>query len=78
MGSVEAAGGERGCDDFGGKHFAESGHVVGGARRDFAHGGDAAQQFVEGFEIGAEFGVEFGEAGGAEEFAGGIVVAFLE
>src|SRR6202023_3573704 len=44
----------------------------------FADGGDAAQEFVERLEVGAQFGVEFGEAGGAEQFAGGVVVAFLE
>ena len=76
--SVESAGGEGGGDDFAGKHFAESGDMVGGAGRDFADGGDAAQKFVERFEVGAQFGVEFGEAGGAEQFAGGIVVALLQ
>ncbi len=78
MDSVEAVGGEGGGDDFAGEHFAESGDVVGGAGRDFADGGDAAQEFVERFEVGAQVGVEFGEARGAEQFAGGVVVAFLQ
>ena len=78
MGSVEAAGGEGGGDDLAGEHFAEGGDVVGGAGSDFADGGDAAQEFVERFEVGAQFGMEFGEARGAEQFAGGVVVAFLQ
>ena len=76
--SVQAARGEGGGDDFAGKHFAEGGDVVGGARRDFADGGNAAQEFVERFEIRAQFGMEFGEEGGAQQFAGGVVVTFLE
>ncbi len=76
--SVESAGGEGGGDDFAGEHFAEGGDMVGGAGSDFADGGNAAQEFVERFEVGAQFGVEFGEARGAEQFAGGVVVALLQ
>ena len=78
VGAVESAGGEGGGDDLAGEHFAEGGDVVGGARRDFADGGDAAQEFVERFEVGAQFGVEFGEARRAQQFAGGVVVALLQ
>ena len=78
MGAVEAACGEGSGDDFAGEHFAEGGDVVGGAGRDFADGGDAAQEFVERLEIGAQFGMEFGEARGAQQFAGGVVVALLQ
>ena len=78
MDAVQSAGGEGGGDDFAGEHFAEGGDVVGGAGSDFADGGNAAQEFVEGFEVGAEIGVEFGEARGAEQFAGGVVVALLQ
>ena len=42
------------------EHFAESGDVVGGARRQFADGRDAAQQFVQRFEVGAQVAVETG------------------
>ena len=76
--SVQTAGGEGGGDDLAGEHFSEGGDMVGGARRDFADGGDAAQQFVERLEVAAEFGVEFGEERGAEQFAGGVVVALLQ
>ena len=76
--SVESARGKSGGDDFAGEHFAEGGDVVGGAGSDFADGGDAAQEFVERLEVGSEFGMEFGEARGAQQFAGGVVVAFLQ
>ena len=69
---------EGGGDDLARKHFAEGGDVVGGAWSDLADGGDAAEEFVERFEVLAKLGMEFGEARGAEEFAGGVVVAFLQ
>ena len=78
MGSVESAGGEGGGNDLAGEHLAEGGDVVGGAGRDFADGGDAAQQFVESLEVGAQVGMEFREKRGAEQFAGGVVVALLQ
>src|ERR1035441_6077149 len=78
VGSVQSSRGERGRDDFAGKHFAEGGDVVGGAGSDFADGGNAAQQFVERFEVRAQFGMEFREECGAQQFAGGVVVTFLE
>src|SRR4029077_20729633 len=56
-----------GGDDLARKHLAEGGDMIGGAGCDFADGGDAAEEFVERFEILAELGMEFGEAGGAEE-----------
>ena len=65
--SVEAAGGEGGGDDFAGEHLAEGGDMVGGARSDLADGRDAAQQFVEIFEVGAQFGMKFSEAGPCRE-----------
>src|SRR5450631_77008 len=78
MGSVEAASGEGGGDDFAGKHLAEGGDVVGGAGRDFADSRDSSKEFVEGFEIRAQVGVEFGESSGAQQFTGGVVVALLQ
>ena len=78
MSSVQTAGGEGGGDDLAGEHFAEGGDVVGGAGRDFSDGGDAAQKFVESLEVAAEVGMKFGEARGAEQFAGGVVVALLQ
>ena len=52
--------------------------MVGGAGSDFADGGNAAEEFVERFEVLAELGMEFGEARGAEEFAGCVVMALLQ
>ena len=71
----QAAGGESGRHDFAGKHFAERGDVVVGAGSDFANRANAAQQFVEVFEVGAQVAVKFGEQGGAEEFSGSFIVA---
>src|ERR1700683_4975763 len=78
MDSVEAACGNGSGDDFAGEHFAEGSNIVGRAGSDLADGGDAAQKFVERFKVNAQFGVEFGEAGGAQQFAGGVIVALLE
>src|ERR1017187_3407931 len=67
-----------GCRDAGAIGSDEGGDVVGGAGSDFADGGNAAQQFVERFEVRAQFGMEFREECGAQQFAGGVVVTFLE
>ena len=61
----QSAGDESGSDDLARKHFAERGNVVVGARSDFADRANAAQQFVQIFEVGAQVAVKFGEQGGA-------------
>jgi hypothetical protein len=76
--SGQSAGNEGGGDDLAGENFAERGDVIVGAGSDFADRADAAQELVEVLEVGAEIAVEFGEERGAEEFSGGIVVAFAE
>jgi hypothetical protein len=78
VGSIEPAGCEGGCDNLAGEHFSKGGDMVGGARGDFSDGGDAAQKFVESFEVAAKVGMEFGEACRAEEFAGSVVMALLQ
>src|SRR5208282_4100081 len=78
MNAGQAARGESGGDNFARKHLAVGSDVVVGAGSDFADRANAAQQFIQLFEVGAEVAVEFGEQGGAEQFSGGIVVAFAQ
>ena len=56
--AVNAPRGESRSHNLAGKEFAEGGDVVGGARRQLADGGDAAQQFVERLEVGAQVAVK--------------------
>ena len=46
--------------------------------RELADGGDAAQQFVERVELRAQLGMQFGVQAGAQQFAGGQVVALAQ
>src|SRR5450631_32051 len=78
MRARQSAGSERSSHDFARKHFAERGNVVVGTGSDFADRANAAQQFVQIFEVGAKVTVKFSEQGGAEQFAGGVIVAFAQ
>ena len=52
-----------GCgDEDGGEALAEADYVVGGAGREFAYGGDAAEEVVEGVEVVMDVELERGEA----------------
>ena len=57
----QIAGGKGSGHDLAGEHFAVGGDQVGGAGSEFADRNDAAQEFVESFEIRGEVAVEAGE-----------------
>src|SRR3981081_54423 len=78
MRTRQSAGGESGCHNFARKHFAKRSNVIVGARSDFPDRANAAQQFVQIFEVGAQVAVEFGEQGGAKQFSSGVIVAFAQ
>ena len=80
VGSLEAALGEGFGDHAGGEALAEAGDEIVGAGGELADGGDAAEEVVEGVELGMEGGVEEGEIGGigAEEGVGGVGMAVAE
>ena len=78
MRALQAMRGKRRRHNLAGKHFAESGDVIGGARRELADRRNAAQQFVEPLEVGSQFRVEVGKQRRAQQFAGGVVVSFLQ
>ena len=73
-----ALGGKCRGHDLARKHFTVGGDVVGGARCQFADGGDAAQQFVEVLEISAQVGMKLSEQGGTQQLAGSVVVTLLQ
>src|SRR4030081_938907 len=78
MRARQSAGGERGGHNFAREHFAERGNVIVGARSDFPDRANAAQQFVQIFEVGAQVAVEFSEQGGAKQFSSGVIVALAQ
>ena len=65
-------------DQFAGKHFAKRRNVIGRSRSEFAHRRDPAQQFFQVLELSPEIAVELREQRGAQQFAGGVVMAFAE
>ena len=69
MRTRQAAGGESGRHDLARKHFAERGNIIVGAGSDFPDRANAAQQFVQIFEVGAQVAVKFSEQSGAEQFS---------
>ena len=77
-GGIKALRGKRGRDNPAGENFTESGHVIGGARSQFADRSDAAQQFVQRFEVNSQIAVEFGEERRAQQFARGVVVPLAQ
>ncbi len=71
--------GEGGGDHDAGKALAEADDVVGGARGEFADGGDAAEQVVEGVEVVVDVELRATVRRSPEsEFAGGFEVAGAE
>jgi len=61
-----------------GEYFSERRDVVRGPRRQFAHGGYAAQQFLQSFEISSEVTVKLCEKGRFPTILRGVVVALLQ
>ena len=75
---MHAQRGERRRHNLAGENFAEGGDVVGGARSQFAHGRDAAQQFIQSFKVSAQVAVKLGEQRRPQQFSGSVVVAFVQ
>ena len=57
-------------DDLARDALAERGHVVGGPRRQLAHGREPAQQLVQAVELRFQLGMELGEDPGPQQLAG--------
>src|SRR6185437_11882691 len=53
-------------------------YQIGGSRRQFANGRNAAQQLIQSIELEFQFGMKLCEQSGAEEFARGVVVPLSE
>ena len=67
---------KRGGDNSAGENFTECGDVIGGARGQLAHGGDAAQEFVQRFEVNSQIAMEFREERRTQKFARSVVMPF--
>src|ERR1700704_4128101 len=78
MRTRQSAGSKSGSHDLARKHFAERGNVIVRAGSDFPDRANAAQQFVQIFEVSAQVAVEFSEQGGAKQFSSGVIVAFAQ
>src|SRR5208283_6156577 len=60
------------------KHLSKGRNVIGCAWSQFSNSRNAAQKFIEPFEIAAQLRMEVGEQSCSQEFAGGVVMAFLQ
>ena len=78
MRAVQALSRKRRRHNLAGKDLAECRHVIGGPRSNLTDRGNAAQQFIQRLEVGSQFRVKIGEQRRAQQFAGGIVMAFLK
>ena len=75
---LQSARRKRFADNPAGKQFTISCDVIGGPRSQFAHRGNAAQQFVERVELAFQFAVKARENAGSQQFSRGVVMAFAQ
>jgi hypothetical protein len=78
MRTRQSAGSESGRHNLAREDLAERSNVIVGAGSDFTDRANAAQQFIQIFEVRAQVAMKFSEQGSAEQFSGGVIVAFAQ
>ncbi len=76
MRRVDAALRKRRGGNLAGDPLAEAGNIVRGARRQFAHGNNAAEKIVQRVELGFQDGMNFREAMRSQKLGSGAEVPF--